>query len=87
MIWIKLTGASPDVKDINRAAKLTENGVFMKDLAPVMKRSGVPQARYMTNASIEDLEKAVSGNKPVLAQLKLKRGQHIVVVDGFAALG
>ena len=57
------------------------------ELAGVMQKNGVRQARHRDGVSIQDLEKAVTGNKPAIVGLDLDRGPHAVVVDGFAVRG
>jgi filamentous hemagglutinin len=79
-----LTGASPDIKAINEAAKLTDDGVRLSRLTAVMKENGVIQARYRTRISVDEVEGAVAGNRPAIVHLSLDRGDHGVVVDGFA---
>ena len=59
----------------------------MPDLARVMRNSGVPQARRRTRVSVQELEKAVVGNKPAIVHMDLDRGAHAVVVDRFATRG
>ena len=82
-----LTGASPDIKDINKAASLTKGGVRLPNLAKAMRNSGVPQAGHRLRVSVQELEKTGKGNKPAIVHMDLDRGQHGAVVDGFATRG
>ena len=52
-----------------------------------MRNSGGLQDRCRPGISVQELEKAVKGNKPAIVHMDLDRGQHGAVVDGFATRG
>jgi filamentous hemagglutinin len=63
-------------------ANLTPAGARIDRIASILQASGVKNARWVSNISIDKLAKATSKGQPAIVHLNLKGGGHYVIVDG-----
>jgi ABC-type bacteriocin/lantibiotic exporter with double-glycine peptidase domain len=64
-------------------SKVTSQGSYMGDMARALRNQGLDTARVKNRVTIDALAEATSRGNPAIAAVRLDRGGHAIVVDGF----